>query len=126
MTGGRERWFRRKTSAGNAGSTVGRLCPPRAPGHSIRPATVEWHVVIQHNQLSWDLWYSTAGSNGPWTDIVMDLPPGAFNVGSVHTYDWAIPGGVPLIDVSTHAVVRCGPGGSESVKSNPNTATILP
>ncbi len=53
--------------------------------------TIQWHIVIQHNQLNWDLWYSTTGSNGPWTVIAMDLPPGSFAVGSVHTYDWTVP-----------------------------------
>ena len=53
--------------------------------------TIEWTILIQHNQLNWDLWYSTTSSTGPWTQIVMNLPPGSFNVGSVHTYDWTIP-----------------------------------
>ncbi|MCH7872313.1 MAG: hypothetical protein IID33_11495 [Planctomycetes bacterium] len=53
--------------------------------------TIEWTILIQHNQLNWDLWYSTTGPTGPWTPIVMNLPPGSFNVGSVHTYDWVIP-----------------------------------
>ncbi len=53
--------------------------------------TIEWTILIQHNQLNWDLWYSTTSSTGPWTEIVMNLPPGSFNVGSVHTYDWTIP-----------------------------------
>ena len=53
--------------------------------------TVEWHIVIAHNQLNWDLWYSTDGPNGPWIVIAMDLPPGSFAVGSVHTYDWTVP-----------------------------------
>ncbi len=53
--------------------------------------TVTWHILIQHNQQNWDLWYSTTGSNGPWTTIAMNLPPGSPAVGSVHTYDWTIP-----------------------------------
>ena len=56
--------------------------------------TVRWTIVIQHNQLNWDLWYSTTGPGGPWTTIVENLPPGPFNVGSVHTYDWVIPDAV--------------------------------
>jgi hypothetical protein len=201
---------------------------------------VEWHVIIQHNQLDWDLWYSTTSNTGPWTEIVMDLPTGDPTPGSIHTYDWTIPpeavsddvwvrvrqdnvgvgdyydvsdesfavlsefallltqsdlirgqeatlqvedaetgetvfflyslngegdgpsvpqlgglnldilppinligpaiadpfgtatitiripSGAPLIDVSTQAVIQRGTGGSESVKSNPNTAPILP
>ncbi len=56
--------------------------------------TIEWTIVIQHNQLNWDLWYSTTGPTGPWIPIVMNLPPGNQNVGSVHTYDWVIPNAV--------------------------------
>ena len=56
--------------------------------------TIEWHIAIQHNQLNWDLWYSTTGPNGPWIDIAMNLPPGPFGVGSVHTYDWVVPDAV--------------------------------
>ena len=53
--------------------------------------TIEWTILIQHNQLNWDLWYSTTGPGGPWIVIAMNLPPGPFGVGSVHTYDWTIP-----------------------------------
>ncbi|MEE9130145.1 MAG: hypothetical protein V3T84_09015 [Phycisphaerales bacterium] len=53
--------------------------------------TIQWTILIQHNQLNWDLWYSTTGSNGPWIEIAMDLPPGSFAPGSVHTYDWTVP-----------------------------------
>ncbi len=53
--------------------------------------TIEWHIAISHNLLNWDLWYSTTGSTGPWTEIAMNLPPGSNAVGSVHTYDWTIP-----------------------------------
>ena len=201
--------------------------------------TIEWHVVIQHSLLNWDLWYSISGNTGPWTEIAVDLPPGDPTQGSVHTYDWIIPpeavagavwvrvrmdnsgtdyydvsdgsfqvipefalllsqsnlvrgqeavlqiddavagetvffiyslngegdgpsipplgglsldilppinligqaiadafgtatisvpipSGAPLIDVSTQAVIQRGTGGNESVKSNPNTAPILP
>lgn len=37
-----------------------------------------------------------------------------------------VPRAAPLRDVSTQAVVRRGPGGTQSVKSNPVTAPILP
>ena len=37
--------------------------------------TIEWTIVIQHNQLNWDLWYSITGPGGPWTTIVENLPP---------------------------------------------------
>ena len=53
--------------------------------------TIQWTIVIQHNQLNWDLWYSTTGPTGPWTPIVMNLTPGSPSVGSVHTYNWIVP-----------------------------------
>lgn len=53
--------------------------------------TIEWHIVIAHNQLDWDLWYSTTGAAGPWISIAQDLPPGSAEAGSVHTYDWTVP-----------------------------------
>ncbi len=53
--------------------------------------TIKWTIVIQHNQLTWDLWYSTTGAFGPWIVIAENLPPGSFLVGSVHTYDWTVP-----------------------------------
>lgn len=37
-----------------------------------------------------------------------------------------VPPTAPLVDISTQAVVRRGPGGADSVKSNPVTAPILP
>ena len=63
-------------------------------GESLDPgavATVSWKVLIPHQLLNWDLWYSTTGPDGPWMEIAMDLPPGSNAVESVHTYDWTIP-----------------------------------
>ena len=56
--------------------------------------TIEWTILIQHNQLNWDLWYSTSGPTGPWIPIVMKLPAGDRSVGSVHRYEWAVPDAV--------------------------------
>jgi len=53
--------------------------------------TVQWHIVISHTLLNWDLWYSTTGSGGPWITMAQNLPPGSGAVGSVHTYEWTIP-----------------------------------
>lgn len=53
--------------------------------------TIEWHVVIQHNQLNWDLSYSTSGAGGPWIDIAVDLPVGDPSMGSMHSYEWTVP-----------------------------------
>ncbi len=85
---------------------VGALClaSVQARGHVILDApnggevleagsvfTIEWHIHIVHNQLNWDLWYSTTGAAGPWVSIAQDLPPGSTAEGSVHTYDWTVP-----------------------------------
>ncbi len=53
--------------------------------------TIQWHVIIQHQTIDWDLWYSTMGIGGPWITIAMDLPLGDPSPGSIHTYDWTIP-----------------------------------
>ena len=53
--------------------------------------TIQWTILISHSLQNWDLWYSTTGSNGPWTVIAMNLAPGSGAVGSVHTYDWTVP-----------------------------------
>ncbi len=55
-------------------------------------AVIEWHVIIGHATLDWDLWYSVTGSGGPWIEIAADLPPGDISPGSVHTHDWIVPG----------------------------------
>ena len=72
--------------------------------------TITWHVLIQHNQLNWDLWYSTISSAGAWTTIAMDLPPGSPAVGSVHTYDWTIP---DVVDDSVWVRVRMDNAGTD-------------
>ena len=72
--------------------------------------TIEWHIVIQHNQLNWDLWYSTTGSGGPWTTIAMNLPAGSFAVGSLHTYDWTIP---DAVDATVWVRVRMDNSGTD-------------
>ena len=53
--------------------------------------TVRWTIAISHNLQNWDLWYSSTGGGGPWIIIAMDLPGGDPTVGSIHTYDWAVP-----------------------------------
>jgi len=53
--------------------------------------TITWHVVIGHNTLNWDLWYSTTGVMGPWVPIELNLPPGDISTGAVHTYEWTVP-----------------------------------
>ena len=86
--------------------------------------TIEWHIVIQHNQQNWDLWYSTTGSGGPWTTIAMNLPPGSFAVGSVHTYDWTIP---DVVDDTVWVRVRMDNAGTDYYDvSNAPFSIVLP
>ncbi|HED66529.1 MAG TPA: hypothetical protein ENJ09_13365 [Planctomycetes bacterium] len=59
-----------------------------APGSTF---TVEWTILVQHNQTSWDLWYSTTGASGPWIPIATNLAPGSPAVGSIHSYAWTVP-----------------------------------
>lgn len=56
--------------------------------------TIQWHILISHSLLNWDLAYSTNGAAGPWIEIVSNLPAGSGAVGSVHDYDWTIPDNV--------------------------------
>ena len=78
-------------------------------------AEIEWHVVIQHGTIGWDLWYSINGSGGPWIEIVAGLPPGNTSTGAIHTFGWTVPdvesnqvrvrvrqdnGGVDYVDIS--------------------------
>ncbi len=85
--------------------------------------TIEWHIVIQHNQLNWDLWYSTTGSSGPWTTIAMNLPAGSFAVGSLHTYDWTIPN---VVDDTVWVRVRMDNSGTDyyDVSNAPFSITL--
>ena len=53
--------------------------------------TIEWQVQIEHETQNWDLWYSTTGPDGPWTAIVMNLPPGDISGGAIHTFEWTVP-----------------------------------
>lgn len=53
--------------------------------------TIEWQVAVGHNQLDWDLWYSTESNNGPWLEIATDLPAGDTSSNSLHSFDWSTP-----------------------------------
>jgi hypothetical protein len=56
------------------------------------PFLIEWMpAVAPHDTLHWDLWYSTIATDGPWTAIALDLPPGDPTVGSLHFYTWQLP-----------------------------------
>jgi plastocyanin len=58
------------------------------PGSVFR---IEWKVLIAHETLDWDLWYSTTGENGPWIPVAQDLPAGDIAAGVVHTFLWTVP-----------------------------------
>ena len=49
-------------------------------------------LFVDNCILNWDLWYSVTGPGGPWIEIAADLPPGDISAGSIHTYDWTVPG----------------------------------
>src|SRR5687768_12715682 len=50
--------------------------------HTI--VTIQWHIAIPHNQLNWDLYFSSDGGN-TWQPIQLDLPV------SQVTYTWVVP-----------------------------------
>jgi hypothetical protein len=52
---------------------------------------VVWSVLIQHDTINWDLFYSVESDNGPWEPIALDLPPGDIGPGAVHSFDWLVP-----------------------------------
>ncbi len=86
--------------------------------------TIRWQIQIAHNLQNWDLWYSTTGSGGPWTPLVMNLPAGSGQVGSVHTYDWTIP---PVLDDTVWVRVRMDNSGMDYYDvSNAPFSIVLP
>ena len=87
--------------------------------------TVSWKILIFHNQLNWDLWYSTTGATGPWTSIVQNLPPGSPAVGSIHTYNWTVPA---VLDSSVWVRVRMDNAGTDyyDVSNQPFSIGPLP
>ncbi|MFQ5606182.1 MAG: T9SS type A sorting domain-containing protein [bacterium] len=46
--------------------------------------TLQWHIVIPHNTLNWDLFFSSDGGTS-WNVIQQDLPP------SELSYPWEVP-----------------------------------
>jgi len=85
---------------------------------------IEWHVVIQHDLVNWDLWYSTTGSGGPWTDLAIDLPAGNGSPGSVHTYDWTIP--VEAVSDEVWVRVRMDNNGTDYYDVSDGSFSVLP
>lgn len=49
--------------------------------------TIAWHDVINHGPSNFDLYYSTTGSDGPWTTIAQNL---VFDIG-LYSFDWVVP-----------------------------------
>ena len=47
---------------------------------------IEWHNVVEHTLVNWDLWYSTESNEGPWQEIAVDL-----SAGSELSFDWTLP-----------------------------------
>ena len=48
------------------------------------PLTIQWHVVVPHNTLNWDLFYSPDGGV-TWDTIQLDIPT------SQLSYNWVVP-----------------------------------
>jgi hypothetical protein len=46
--------------------------------------TIQWHIVIDHGECNWDLYFSSDGGS-TWQAIVLDLPK------SQLTHDWIVP-----------------------------------
>jgi hypothetical protein len=65
---------------------------------------IEWMPdVAPHDTQKFDVWYSTASADGPWTSIATNLPPGDLSVGSLHSFSWTVP---DLVDASAWIRVR--------------------
>ncbi len=93
---------------------------------------IRWTIVIQHNQLNWDLWYSTNSNAGPWTTVAMNLPAGSSAVGSQHTYCWTIPDDpddtvwVRVRMDNTGTDYSHGPHDDSTIRMSPKSTTPLP
>jgi len=53
--------------------------------------SIDWTILIAHQQQNWDLEYSTTGPTGPWLPIAFNLPAGSTQSGSTHSYLWTVP-----------------------------------
>ena len=72
--------------------------------------TLEWHILIAHSLQNWDFWYSTTGSNGPWTTLATDVAAGSPSVGVPHSYAWTVP---DVVDDSVWVRVRMDNSGTD-------------
>jgi len=51
------------------------------PGQTI---SIEWHIIISHNTMNWDLYFSDDGGEN-WQEIALDIDVGTLS------YDWTVP-----------------------------------
>lgn len=65
---------------------------------------IAWEpAVAPHDTQRFEVFYSTASADGPWTSIAGNVPPGNLAVGSLHTYSWTVPS---IVDASAWIRVR--------------------
>ncbi|MGD9634201.1 MAG: hypothetical protein AB7G28_11370 [Pirellulales bacterium] len=66
--------------------------------------TIEWEpAVAPHDTQRFEVFYSLASADGPWTSIAPNVPPGSLAIGSLHTFSWTVPN---VADVSAWIRVR--------------------
>lgn len=54
--------------------------------------TIAWEpAVAPHDTQRFEVFYSLASADGPWTSIASNVPPGNLAVGSLHTFSWLVP-----------------------------------
>ena len=53
---------------------------------------IEWEpAVAPHDTQRFEVFYSTASADGPWTSIAGNVPPGNLAIGSLHSFSWTVP-----------------------------------
>lgn len=85
--------------------------------------TIEWSILIKHSQQNWDLWYSTESNSGDWISIAIDLPPGDFAAGSVHSFEWTVP---DVLDDTVWVRVRMDNSGTDYFDVSASSFAIVP
>jgi len=101
---GREFEMKAKVLVVLLSSTFSLLFPVMASGHvqldkpnggevlvPLSSYVIEWHVVVAHGLIDYDLWYSVSGAGGPWLEIALNLPWDENLAGTVETYAWTVP-----------------------------------
>ena len=80
--------------APQASSHVSLIYPDTQEGVVVEAGSfmkIEWFILVDHPLKDWDLWYSTNGKDGPWIELVTDLPGGDTTITSLHSYNWLVP-----------------------------------